>query len=170
MALVSLRRVSKDVRSNGGAFGFATSGVVLSFFALCTAGAGGGAFADRGAALISRDGVAGALADSLVGAPPCIAVGAGVPVGSAGRDIGATVSASVCGEALGGGAIGVGGFTPAQPAVRSTQRSPTSATRINGSSARFPTEQSFIGFSGVDFREIADSAILKSSSYYLAVP
>lgn len=159
MALVSLRCVSKDARSSGGAFCFATSGGVLSFFVACTTGAGGGTFAAEGVGLASRgrvgalvDGVAGALAGSTVAAPLCGAVGAGGLDGAAGWATDATVSALVGGAAVGDGATEGGGFTLAQPAVRSTKRSPrTSATRINGFCVRISTQRSFIGFSSVNF-------------------
>ena len=76
------------------------------------------------------------------------------------------VSAPVCGEALGEGAAGDGGFTPAQAAVRSTKSSPTmSAARINGS----PVRISFIGFSRVTFYDtphclntVTSSAVLNA--------
>ena|SRR5437879_6202979 len=94
------------------------------------------------------DGVAGALAGPPAAASLSITVGAGGLGGAAGCCTGAAVSAPVCGEALGEGAAGGGGFTPAQPAVRRTKSSPTmSAARVNGSSARI----SFIGFSRVTF-------------------
>lgn len=97
----------------------------------CGVGTGVGAFAAGGVALVARgpvealvDGVAGGLADLTVAAPSCAAVGAGRLGGSAVLLAGATVSAPTCGAAVGDGATG-GGVTPAQPAVRSTQRSPT---------------------------------------------
>ena len=89
------------------------------------------------------DGVAAALAGSIVVAPLCAALGAGRLGGTAGSANGAPVSAPVWDDVAGDGATGGGGFVPAQPAVRSMKRRPTMrAPRMNDSSARISTERS----------------------------
>jgi len=143
MALVSLSRCSRDARSSGGAFGFAMSEVMLSFFGGCAGGAGdaglfAGDFAVGGAVLLAVwpveaavDGVAVPLAGPTAAISDCIAatVGGGA-LGSGGRvTSGATTSVPDCGRLLWDGALGGGVLSPAQPNMTSTKASPTTPAR-----------------------------------------
>src|SRR5260221_14414330 len=108
MPLVSLSCVSNAARSSGGAFCFATTGGVPSFFAACAAGGGDGTFAAGGVGLIAR-GAAEALVEVVAAAPDgslvavrsCAAAVAGAGGRAAGWPIVAPVSAPLCGEAVG---------------------------------------------------------------------
>src|SRR5438876_11534870 len=145
MASVSLSRVSKDVRSSGGAaFCVGAACATTSFLGGCAADPGGttlaGALADGAAALAATwlagagvDGAVEGAAGATAANGPCVATAGGGGLG--GVTVGATGAAAggpACAEPICGYSPGGAGFTPPQPAIRSAKSSePMHAVHIN---------------------------------------